>query len=57
MTFNGLIMTILNFFGITQPPATTQELIWDIIILVVGLVIVKAILAFVFGFFKEVGKL
>lgn len=56
MTFSDIITSILNLFGIYQAPTTVQEFLWDLVILVVGLVVVKAILAFVFGFFKEVSK-
>lgn len=55
--FSDLITLILNFFGIYQAPVTVQEFLWDLIILIVGFVLVKAILAFVFGFFREVSKM
>lgn len=54
---NGIIWSVLNLFGITQVPTTVQEFLWDLVILFVGITIVKAVLAFIFGFFKDAGKL
>lgn len=54
---NGIIWSVLNLFGITQVPTTVQEFLWDLVILFVGITIVKSVLAFIFGFFKDAGKL
>lgn len=54
---NNIILSVLSLFGIDQTPVTVQEYLWDMILISVGLSIIKAILAFVFGFFKEVGKI
>lgn len=54
---NNIILSVLSLFGINQAPATVQEYLWDMILISVGIAIIKAILAFVFGFFKEVGKI
>jgi hypothetical protein len=53
---SSIIDQVLALIGITQPPQTIQEFFWDLIIIIAGVIIIKAILAFVFGFFKEVAK-
>jgi len=53
----NMINSILVLFGITQPPETVQEFLWDLIIIFIGLVIIKTVLSFTFGFFKLMQRL
>lgn len=47
----------MTLFGITQIPVTTQELVWDIMILIVGLFIVKYCMIFILDLMKTMVKL
>lgn len=51
-----IITRILTLFGISQQPVTVQEFLWDIIILIVGMFVVKWILVTVFGLIKFLMK-
>lgn len=47
---------LLASIGITQAPQTVQELIWDFILIVFGMVVIKLFLTFFFGLFKTINK-
>ena len=50
----SLTNMLLNFLGITQPPASVAELIWDFLLIVMGLVVIKLMLSFFFGLMKSI---
>ena len=39
---NSIISQVMALFGITSAPVTVSDFLWDLIILVVGLFIVKS---------------
>lgn len=47
---------LLNFLGINQPPTSVAELIWDLMVIVMGLVVIKLMLSFFFGLMKSINK-
>lgn len=47
---------LLNYLGISQPPTSVAELIWDAMIIVMGLVVIKLMLSFFFGLMKSINK-
>lgn len=52
-----IINQILTFFGITQPPQTTSEFLWDLVILFVGFYVVKWVTVTVFSLMKDMMRL
>ena len=52
----SLTNMLLNFLGITQPPTSVAELIWDFLLIVMGLVVIKLMLSFFFGLMKSINK-
>lgn len=54
---NTIISQILTFFGITQPPQTVSELLWDLVILFVGFYVVKWITVTVFTLMRDMMRL
>ena len=54
---SSIIEQILQMFGIQQAPQTASELMWDILIIVVGLYIVKYCMIFILALMKEMLKL
>lgn len=53
---SGLTNTLLNYIGITAPPTSVAELIWDFILICMALVVIKLIISCLFGMIKMVGK-
>lgn len=49
----NIVSEVLLLFGISAPPTTVQDFLWDIIIIVVGLYIVKYVWLFVSSLFSE----
>lgn len=53
---SGLINTLLTYIGITAPPSSVAELIWDFILICMALVVIKLMISCLFGMIKIVGK-
>lgn len=54
---NTIITSILALIGITQPPTTIVELLWDVILLIVSLLVIKYATLAIFGLMKTMIKL
>lgn len=52
----NLANMLLNFLGISQPPTSVAELIWDMLVIIMGLVVIKLMLGFFFGLMKSINK-
>lgn len=50
---NNVVSSVLNLFGITQAPITAQEFLWDALLIVVGLYVVKYVWLFFSDLFSE----
>ena len=50
---NSIITQVMALFGIASAPVTVSEFLWDLIILVVGLFIVKYVMIFFSSLFSE----
>lgn len=53
----NVISEVMAFFGIYEAPVTVSDFLWDIIILVVGLYIVKYCMIFITSLFSEMMKI
>lgn len=53
----NIVWSILNLFGITAAPTTVQEYLWDLVLIVVGLYVVKYVWLFVIDVFSEMLKM
>lgn len=54
---NNIISSVMALFGIYDAPVTASEFLWDVLIIVVGLFIVKYVMIFVTNLFSEVLKI
>lgn len=54
---NNIISSVMTLFGISQAPVTVSEFLWDVIILIVGLFIVKYCMIFITSLFSEMLKI
>lgn len=54
---NNVISSVMSLFGIYEAPTTVSEFLWDVIILVVGLFIVKYCMIFITSLFSEILKI
>lgn len=54
---NNIISSVMGLFGIYSAPVTASEFLWDVLIIVVGLFIVKYVMIFVTNLFSEVMKI
>ena len=54
---NSIISQVMALFGITSAPVTVSDFLWDLIILVVGLFVVKYVMIFFSSLFSEAWKL
>lgn len=52
----NMIWAVLNLFGISAPPVTVQEFLWDLVIIFIGLTLIKTVISFIFGFLKDTRK-
>ena len=50
---NSVVASVLSLFGITQVPTTAQEFLWDALLIVVGLYVVKYVWLFFSDLFTE----
>ena len=53
----NVISEVMYFFGISEAPVTVSDFMWDILILVVGLYIVKYCMIFITSLFSEMLKI
>ena len=49
-----IISDLLLLFGISGPPNTVQDYLWDVLVIVVGLYVVKYVWLFASSVFSEV---
>ena len=54
---SNIISSVMSLFGITDAPVTVSEFLWDCIILFVGLYIIKYVMIFITGLFREMMRL
>lgn len=54
---SNIISSVMALFGITSAPATVSDFLWDCIVLFVGLYIIKYVMIFVTGLFREMMRL
>ena len=54
---SSIISSIMALFGITSAPVTVSDFLWDAIILIVGLYIVKYVMIFITSLFNEMLKI
>ena len=53
----NIISSVMALFGIYTAPVTVSEFLWDCIILFVGLYIIKYVMIFITGLFREMMRL
>ena len=53
----SIIESVMALFGINGQPATALDLLWDVVILVVGFFIVKYVMLFVISLMREMLKI
>ena len=53
----NIISSVMALFGIYSAPVTVSDFLWDCIILFVGLYIIKYVMIFVTGIFREMMRL
>ena len=54
---NSIISSVMSLFGITQAPVTVSEFMWDVIIIIIGLWIIKYIMIFFTSLLVEMLKI
>lgn len=52
-----IIQSLLTLIGITQAPATISELIWDIVLIIVSMILIKWICAALFSVMRWVTRM
>lgn len=53
----NIIASIMYLFGISNAPVTVGDFLWDVIILIVGLYIVKYCMIFITSLFSDMMKI
>ena len=53
----SIITSLLNLIGISSIPSTPQEFLWDCIVIVVGLYIIKYCMIFITSLFVQMMRL
>lgn len=54
---NNIIASIMYMFGISSAPVTVYDFLWDCLIIVVGLYIVKYVMIFITSLFSEMMRI
>lgn len=54
---SNIISSLLILLGITSIPSTPQEFLWDCIVIVVGLYIIKYCMIFITSLFSQMMRL
>lgn len=50
------VYNILAMFGISQPPITVNEFLWDLVLIWVGLYIIKYCVVLFIGVLRDIAK-
>lgn len=53
----NIITSLLTLIGINSVPSTPQEFLWDCIVIVVGLYVIKYCMIFITSLFSQMMKL